>query len=277
MLPRLAKPALWARVVTSTCEVRVQCIRRGMPRRSPHDQRLLPRPAPIRASRGVSTDRAPPARSGRKAVQARDMTALRPLRQRGARIALTVALSVPLLGAASAPSAASTAAFAASSAAPPHEVLAPVAPSIPASGQEQGDAVLDDWVWPLTAFRITRAYVAPAHEYGPGHRGIDLAPLSTDTVRTPADGVVAFRGSVAGRPLITIDHGDGLVTTLEPVASQLTVGSRVARGQEVGTISTGGHAAAGTVHFGVRRYGQYINPMLLLGGIPRAVLLPCCS
>ncbi|WP_417564580.1 murein hydrolase activator EnvC family protein [Microbacterium sp.] len=134
-----------------------------------------------------------------------------------------------------------------------------------------------DWVWPLAAFRIARPYVAPAHEYGPGHRGIDLQPLADGAVRAPQAGVIAFRGSVAGRPLITIDHGDGLVTTLEPVASALAPGTAVTRGEDVGTIALGGHTAPGTVHFGVRLYGEYVNPMLLLGGVRRAVLLPCCS
>ncbi|UUT35434.1 murein hydrolase activator EnvC family protein [Microbacterium elymi] len=135
----------------------------------------------------------------------------------------------------------------------------------------------DDWVWPLAAFRIAKAYAAPAHEYGPGHRGIDLAPAGGEEVRAPAGGVVAFSGRIVDRGILTIDHGDGLVTTLEPIDSDLAAGQAVARGQVVGTVARGGHAAAGTIHFGVRWDGAYINPMLLFGTVPRAVLLPCCS
>ncbi|GAA3772457.1 hypothetical protein GCM10022240_25660 [Microbacterium kribbense] len=133
------------------------------------------------------------------------------------------------------------------------------------------------WIWPLHAFRLTNPYRAPTHAYGPGHRGIDLLPLGGTDVRAPQRGVVAFSGRVADRPIVTIDHGDGLVTTLEPVASDLVAGAAIARGAVVGTVSAGGHAAPGTVHFGVRLHGDYINPMLLLGGVPRAVLLPCCA
>lgn len=132
------------------------------------------------------------------------------------------------------------------------------------------------WVWPVAPVRIVAPWVAPAHEYGPGHRGIDLAHGAGAEVKAPAPGVVAFAGAVAGRGVITLDHGDGLVTTLEPVETALAPGTVVARGDPVGMVSTGGHAAPGTVHFGVRWDGAYINPMLLLGGIPRAVLLPCC-
>jgi murein DD-endopeptidase MepM/ murein hydrolase activator NlpD len=133
------------------------------------------------------------------------------------------------------------------------------------------------WVWPATGFRVTRGYVAPAHEYGPGHRGIDLDLLGGSEVRAPADGMVAFAGGVAGRGILTIDHGGGLVTTLEPVDSDLLPGAPVARGTHIATLALGGHASPGTLHFGVRLNGDYINPMLLLGGVPRAVLLPCCD
>lgn len=130
------------------------------------------------------------------------------------------------------------------------------------------------WVWPVEQVRIVRPYEAPAHAYGPGHRGLDLA--SGTLVRSPADGHVAFAGSVAGRPVVTIDHGGGLVTTLEPVVSDLAVGDVVARAAVVGHLGQGGHTAPGSVHFGVRLNGEYVNPLRLLGGVPRAVLLPCC-
>jgi murein DD-endopeptidase MepM/ murein hydrolase activator NlpD len=132
-------------------------------------------------------------------------------------------------------------------------------------------------VWPAESFRLARAYVAPAHEYGPGHRGIDLDLQGGAVVRAPADGVVAFAGSVAGRGILTIDHGNGLVTTLEPVTTALAPGTPVVGGEDVANLGLGGHAAPGALHFGVRLDGRYINPMLLLGGVPRAVLLPCCA
>jgi len=134
--------------------------------------------------------------------------------------------------------------------------------------------VVPDWTWPTTPVQVVRPYVAPAHAYGPGHRGIDLAAVGA--VRSPADGVVAFAGTVVDRGVLTIDHGNGLVTTFEPVATELSPGDPVARGGEVGRVAAGGHADPGTVHFGVRLQGEYINPLMLLGGVPRAVLLPCC-
>lgn len=133
------------------------------------------------------------------------------------------------------------------------------------------------WVWPIGgSFRIVEPFIAPAHAYGPGHRGIDLEPLGPGVLVAPQAGVIAYAGSIAGRGVITIDHGRGWVTTLEPIASDVVAGLAVARGEIVGTLAFGGHAAPGTVHFGVRYNGEYVNPLLVLGGVPRAVLVPCC-
>lgn len=133
------------------------------------------------------------------------------------------------------------------------------------------------WLWPVAGgARVVAPWAAPAHAYGPGHRGVDVAAAVGADALAPASGVVAFSGRVVDRPLLTIDHGGGLVSTLEPVDSDLSPGDPVARGQVVGTVATGGHAAPGSLHLGARLHGEYVNPMLLLGGIPRAVLLPCC-
>ncbi len=134
------------------------------------------------------------------------------------------------------------------------------------------------WLWPVSGPRVVvNPFRAPAQPWSAGHRGIDVALLSGTTIRAPAPGVVAFRGTVADRPLITISHAGGLVTTLEPVLSTLNPGDPVTTGTDVGTLAVGGHSAPGALHVGVRWHGAYINPLLLFGGVPRAVLLPCCE
>jgi murein DD-endopeptidase MepM/ murein hydrolase activator NlpD len=139
-------------------------------------------------------------------------------------------------------------------------------------------ATREPWIWPVEgSFRLDRPFVAPVHDYGPAHRGIDILPSGSSAVTAPAGGIVAFSGVVAGRGIVTIDHGDGLVTTLEPVTSGLRPGIPVARGDTVGDLSLGGHADPGRLHFGVRWNGEYVNPLLLLDGVPRAILLPCCE
>ncbi len=150
-------------------------------------------------------------------------------------------------------------------------------------GRVQAALVRGSWVWPLPGRRvIARAFLAPPHAYGPGHRGVDLRADGGGTggadplleVLAPGDGVIAFTGTVADRPLLTIDHGGGLVSTLEPVEALVEAGSRVRRGMLIGTLAAGGHARPGSLHLGARAHGEYVNPLLFLGGVQRARLLP---
>jgi murein DD-endopeptidase MepM/ murein hydrolase activator NlpD len=146
----------------------------------------------------------------------------------------------------------------------------------PSAAQVPSPVPRTGWVWPVAGALVLQEYMQPAHAYAPGHRGLDLLVPEGAEVRAPASGVIAFAGTVAGRPVITIDHGGGLITSLEPVLSLHSAGDPVERAEVVGALSSGGHAPPGAVHFGVRLSGEYVNPRLLLGGIPRAVLLPCC-
>ncbi|OAN43326.1 M23 family metallopeptidase [Microbacterium sp. H83] len=134
------------------------------------------------------------------------------------------------------------------------------------------------WVWPTTGPRtVAAAFRAPASEYGSGHRGVDVIAQVGAVVVAPAAGIVAFRGTVVDRPLITVDHGGGYISTFEPLVSTLAPGAVVGPGDPIGTVAVGGHAAASTLHVGVRLDGTYINPLLLFDDVPRAVLLPCCA
>ncbi|MFB4351708.1 M23 family metallopeptidase [Microbacterium sp. LS_15] len=133
------------------------------------------------------------------------------------------------------------------------------------------------WQWPVEAPQeVVEPYRAPAHRYAAGHRGVDLRAQIGSEVRAPAVGVVAFRGVVVDRPVLTIEHGGGLVSSYEPLMSHIAVGTVVSVGDLIGTVGVGGHAAANSLHVGVRVRGEYVNPMLLFGSVPRAVLLPCC-
>ena len=76
--------------------------------------------------------------------------------------------------------------------------------------------------------------------------------------------------------IVWLDPEDSLADLHKKLAEHNHARYPVAQGDLVGRVDVGGHAAPATVHFGARRDGEYINPMLLLAGVPRAVLLPCC-
>ncbi len=92
-------------------------------------------------------------------------------------------------------------------------------------------------------------------------------------VRAPADGVVHFVGFIVERPVLSITQDDGVLTSFEPVESELAAGDRVHRGDAIGTL-VAGHCATGCLHLGARLDGGYVSPLLFLGGQPRAILLP---
>ncbi len=132
------------------------------------------------------------------------------------------------------------------------------------------------WTAPLEGpLAVGRAFEPPPHAYGPGHRGVDLAGSAGAPVLAAGDGVVVFAGMVAGRPVVSIDHANGLRTTYEPVAPSVGAGQAVARGSPIGVLATGhaGCAAGACLHWGVRRGDTYLDPLLLLRP-PRVRLLP---
>lgn len=131
------------------------------------------------------------------------------------------------------------------------------------------------WVWPVPApIRVLAPFRAPLTRYSAGHRGIDLAVASGAEVVAAGAGVVHFAGRVVDRPLVSVDHGDGVLSSIEPVEASVAPGDVVARGAPIGRVSSGGHCADACAHFGVRVHGEYVSPFLFLGGVPRAVLLP---
>ncbi|WP_260981108.1 M23 family metallopeptidase [Curtobacterium pusillum] len=156
----------------------------------------------------------------------------------------------------------------------------PMAPSEPyrapatASAPAPAPASLP-WVWPTGTRVVVRPWQAPADDYSAGHRGLDVpAPIGTAAVAV-ADGTVTFAGQVGGRGVVTIDHGGGLVSTLDSVAPAVTVGDTVVQGEELGTVSVG-HCPASDpcLHLGARLDERYVDPTPYLPPAEWPVLLP---
>lgn len=132
------------------------------------------------------------------------------------------------------------------------------------------------YAWPLLPVPAVRTpFRAPAHAYGPGHRGVDLAGAVGQAVLAARAGTVVFAGPVAGRPLVSVQHDDGLRTTYEPVAPLVGAGEVVAAGAVLGTLDPGHPGCpAACLHWGVRRdRTDYLDPLVLLRP-PRVRLLP---
>lgn len=158
----------------------------------------------------------------------------------------------------------------------PAEATTTATASVPGATASEASARNDPlWAWPLAGpHTVSHGFEAPADRYSAGHRGIDLPAAPRAKVVSPTDGVVSFSGVVVDRPVLTLRTADGTLISLEPVSSELPVGTGVLRGQSLGTTAHGGHCADECLHLGVRVNGQYVSPMQFFGGVRRAVLLP---
>ena len=124
---------------------------------------------------------------------------------------------------------------------------------------------------------VLRVFVAPASAWGPGHRGLDLAAGTGAAVLAVEGGRVTHAGVIAGRGTVSVEHGDGLVSTYEPVHAAVGVGDSVAVGDVLGSLEPGTAAShcGGRVclHLGARRGSGYVDPWPLLAS-GRLALLP---
>jgi murein DD-endopeptidase MepM/ murein hydrolase activator NlpD len=156
--------------------------------------------------------------------------------------------------------------------APAGEVLAPG----PVDAAPAAIVEAPSWRWPLTPRpAVLRDFDPPPKPWLSGHRGVDLEAASDAVqVTSPAAGTISFVGIVVDRPVITIDHGNGLRSSFEPVESSLSAGSVVAAGQPIGTLVAGHCAPASCVHWGVRRGDDYINPLQFVTDLRPSILLP---
>jgi len=118
--------------------------------------------------------------------------------------------------------------------------------------------------------RIVSPFDRPQHTWLPGHRGIDLAAEVGEPVRAVADGVVAFAGMVAGRGVVSIQHGQ-LRSTYEPVEPAVIAGSIVEVGEALGRVGGAAHAGCRCLHLGARRGDEYVDPSWLLRSPSRLV------
>ncbi|MDO5741177.1 MAG: peptidoglycan DD-metalloendopeptidase family protein [Ornithinimicrobium sp.] len=136
-----------------------------------------------------------------------------------------------------------------------------------AVGLRTDRGVTSAWGWPLMGRpQIVNGFDLPSQRWLPGHRGIDLAGVIGEPVLAVDAGVVSFSGQIAGVGIISVTHSNGLRSTYQPVSERSPRGSRVGRGDLVGTLDLGGHCVLRScLHLGaVRGKDAYVDPTPLL-------------
>jgi murein DD-endopeptidase MepM/ murein hydrolase activator NlpD len=173
-----------------------------------------------------------------------------------------IVLAATAIAAASAAVAAMSSAFASPRPAAAQEAPPPAPePTSETAPEAQYQAPLDG---PVT---VTRGFEPPSDRYAAGHRGVDLAGVPGQLVRSAGPGTVIFAGMVGGRPVVSIEHPGGVRTTYEPVSPTVVRGQAVSPGTPLGTLRPG-HPdcpAPACLHWGLRTdENVYLDPLTLL-------------
>lgn len=133
--------------------------------------------------------------------------------------------------------------------------------------------------WPLQPQpQVTRRFDPPDAPWGSGHRGVDLLGSPGQVVHAALAGTVSYAGSIAGKPVVAIDHGE-VRTTYEPVVTTVRVGDMVTAGAPIGRLTTpSSHCwPHSCLHWGLIRNTDhvYLDPLTMIGGGPKPIrLLP---
>jgi murein DD-endopeptidase MepM/ murein hydrolase activator NlpD len=111
---------------------------------------------------------------------------------------------------------------------------------------------------------VARGFDPPGQPWLPGHRGVDLLGAAGTEVVAAMAGRVVFAGTVAGREVVVVSHGE-LRTTYLPVRPLVGVGTAVVAGEVIGRLQAG-HACPGgsCLHWGLKRGDTYLDPLSLL-------------
>jgi murein DD-endopeptidase MepM/ murein hydrolase activator NlpD len=125
--------------------------------------------------------------------------------------------------------------------------------------------------WPVSA-PVTSDFGVRFHGFRPDiHKGVDLDVASGTRVGAMASGTVRFAGVMRGfGNVIWIDHTSGMLSIYAHLSEiRVRQGDRVAAGQVVGLSGATGDVTAPHLHFEVWRWGRPVDPIPVLGGLPR--------
>lgn len=147
----------------------------------------------------------------------------------------------------------------------------------PVSARHFSGRTRTPWMLPLIGVEhLIKGFLAPQSEWGTGHRGADYLTTEGAVVLAPADGTVKFSGTVATKPVLTVDTGNRLAS-FEPVCGVSAVGTPVQSGQVIGTVCGAGYQSHCEpqlcLHFSARNSNGYLSPQYLMGQLSPSVLV----
>ncbi len=125
------------------------------------------------------------------------------------------------------------------------------------------------WAWPLEFVMVSSAYGFRFHpisgEYR-FHSGVDLVASQGETVTAAAAGTVVFSGWNGGYGnQVEIRHDANTTTRYSHLSARFVhEGARVDSGEALGLAGATGHATGPHLHFEVVRFGEPVDPFVLI-------------
>lgn len=103
------------------------------------------------------------------------------------------------------------------------------------------------------------------------HRGVDLSVPTGTPVAAMTGGRVRFAGVMSGfGNVVWLDHSSGFITVYAHLSEiRVSVGESVTAGRLIGLSGASGAVTAPHLHFEVWRWGRPVDPVPVLGGLPR--------
>jgi murein DD-endopeptidase MepM/ murein hydrolase activator NlpD len=124
---------------------------------------------------------------------------------------------------------------------------------------------------------VLEEFDAPARNWLPGHRGIDIAAPPGSRIVAPAGGTITFSGSVGGKNSVSLTLSNGVVLSFEPAISSFPKGTSIEKGATLALVKGhSDHCDSRCVHWGARRSGRYVDPRAALMPV-RIILKPTNS
>jgi len=125
----------------------------------------------------------------------------------------------------------------------------------------------EGWTNPIVNVRGYQAYgmrLHPVYKRWQLHAGDDYGAQCGTPIYAAASGTVSFAGQSGGYGnLVTINHGDGITTSyahMYPNGLRVSVGAKVAAGQQIAVVGNAGVSTGCHLHFEVRQSGVATSP-----------------
>ena len=102
------------------------------------------------------------------------------------------------------------------------------------------------------------------------HNGVDFAAATGTPVYAAADGEITWAAAKGPNGnLVSIRHADGYTSHyahLHRIQRGIRNGVRVEQRQLIGTVGTTGRSTGPHLHFGLKRNGRFVDPMVVING-----------